>query len=130
MTNDVMTFGTMQPTNPKVGEDLVQKIFERTIERKIQWEKTLEGHRGSTPDGKLVIELNASRSPVFGSSWSTFKVFRSGIEIFKTDFASGGLLFLSGFSDPLNLRVTKLFEYLESTSERQVEAALLDLDQL
>lgn len=130
MTNDVMTFATTQPVNPKVGEDLVQKIFERTAEGKIQWVRTLEGHRGSTPDGSLVIELSANRSPVFGASWSTFRVSRNGVEIFKTDFASGGLLFLSGYSDPISLRVTKLFDYLESTRERQVEEALVDLDKL
>jgi hypothetical protein len=114
-----------------VDSQLIEKIMQKTSEKKITWTRTNNGHSGQTADGNLVIVLTKQQSSIFGNSWSSFNVRRSGEEILKLESAPDVLRTLAGYPDsPANRKVTELLIFLDTARQREVKEAISDLDKL
>jgi hypothetical protein len=117
-------------TTPKVDNEFVSKILQKTEEQKIIWDRVATGYSGYTPDRSIYIEL-ATGTSLFGYSWRLFSVKRGGAEIIRLVNTPGDLLMLAGITEaPVHQKVSKLLEILEYARSKEVRDAITDLDKL
>jgi hypothetical protein len=117
-------------TTPKVDNEFVSKILQKTEEQKIIWERVSTGYRGHTPDRSIDIELSTASS-LFGFTWRLFSAKRGGAEIIRLVNSTGDLLMLAGITEStLYQKISKLLEILEYARSKEVRDAITDLDKL
>ena len=114
-----------------VDVQLVEKIIQKSSQGKIVWGRAGDSYSGRSIKGDLSIDLTRQQTQLFGVSWTTFKVKRNGQEILKLENNVTTMAFIAGVTDnPVHQKVAELLLYLDSARQRQVKAAISELDQL
>jgi len=122
---------TEKASTPDLDSAFIQKIIQKTSEKKITWERTDKGHSGRTIDGSLSIEITLQQVPIFGLGWRTFTVQRGGEDILRLVNGGDALFFLAGGSvSPVHRKVAELLRFLDESRLREVKEAMSDLDKL
>lgn len=131
MENEAQKTLTEKVSSPDVDSEFIQKIIQKTSEKKIVWDRTEQGHSGRTVDGNLLMSLQLQQVPIFGRAWRSFVVRRGGEEILKLENSGEGLAFLAGIQEtPAHRKVAELLRFLDSARLREVKAAISELDNL
>ena len=130
MKNEEKTGASIEKPS-SVDVELIEKILEKSLQKKIVWERSGNAYTGRAVKGTLAIAIQRQPSAIFGTTWREFSVQHGPISILKLDNDPLAFVTLSGASESLaNKKVSELVAWLDSARLRQVKEAISELDQL
>jgi hypothetical protein len=134
MTSDGPGQGKIEKTPPlSLRAQLVEKILQKTREKRFLWDRTHEGYQGRALRGGITASLAKQSSSLFGESWRIFIVKRGAEEILKLSNDPGNLslLQLAGVAESdAHTKVSELLGFLNTIGHREIKAAISELDEL
>jgi len=127
MSNPLLGIMTEPEPDPK-NLTLVQKIIEKTSQKRIYWQKSTTGFAASI-GAPLPMHLEFSSQ---GQTWRTFRVQTKEGPILKVDNTILGsmLLHMGGASDPLVALTSQLYRMVSHLGEGQIERAIDAIERL